>query len=1632
MDEAQGNISSDAKTALKSLGATKIDTMVYRGSYALIAVKGGVALAEQTNETTISAISAQYDVNTGVSGNSSGTSFNLTVKSGAYPSELAEFYVDGVKLDVAVARGMNVAVVQSDGSLGTFTVFDTHGSDSEAMVTFINSLQRGSMVLIAAMDEAQGNISSDAKTALKSLGATKIDTMVYRGSYALIAVKGGVALAEQTNETTISAISAQYDVNTGVSGNSSGSSFDLTIKSGAYPSALAEFYVDGVKLDVAVARGMNVAVVQSDGSLGTFTVFDTHGSDSEAMVTFINSLQRGSLVLIAAMDEAQGNISSDAKTALKSLGATKIDNMVYRGSYALIAVKGGVALAEQTNETTISAISAQYDVNTGVSGNSSGTSFNLTVKSGAYPSELAEFYVDGVKLDVAVARGMNVAVVQSDGSLGTFTVFDTHGSDSEVMVTFINSLQRGSLVLIAAMDEAQGNISSDAKTALKSLGATKIDTMVYRGSYVLIAVKGGVALAEQTNETTISAISAQYDPTVVLTTTATTSTTTPVLVPLCYLFRCAIGLSLKEERWSLTGSNVEACCDNASSPTLADVGVQSAGFADGNTALFYANGKVIFTAEDRGLTVVTLRPDGTRLTSLSFDTMAAGSDDLAAYLESLENATLVLIGAKDEASTNLTAGAKAAIKSCGATQIDSLGLRGAYALVGIKGGSAQAEMVRPTGAGYALAVGHMEILVSVDESTPVCDARVAEPPTTGYLSDGNLNLDAGCRYNLWECDAASQCLQGTWVAITGSSNTLLEFASLINLLAPAEYHIDRPGEMIGASAVVDVIIENGEVTYWDSVSNGLPVCRQVNKVEAQLNDAACRQTITEFIAKAPAYSAGAIRITVFISFFWDRTGLALDVIGADAGWASGEVTVIIQVGAWYNVCAALKAAFCPRAELLAMDGTAAMHIFKDEMKEVLVKMSSFCESGGRASKRGCAVQSISWTNSHSDNANFKMMNGYIKEAMQGRESASLRFVDFFGLGGAMPEEVVWGHGSQMLNLWMWQVLLGGICPAELASQGSYAAWEGILCSGTEADYVNCPDYYSKCLDGPRCEQWECMHSEPCTLSAIDPPMAAGSSAGLCDDALNLTSHLSEDQKATGGLDACFNSQGLRRRLWCQDGMQWLLPFVFSLLALTLLTVLHLLGLATTQKQKVPGGRDDAEAAGEAASADGSRDPGTRILVQLPEPGRVPAIGRHSRSSFSRWSLGTDPCSPPCPNSEVALDIDPTDICEEASPKAEAVPAAVKVVEKSESKTFRQSSSAESAATENPNFASEAAPSTGAAASCTAVIPTKDAQTAPQFKAAGNRFPLGLARFFASCHIVVGHGYAMGVTPSIWFFGWGFTWVPWFFMLSGFVLFSSHLKNSKEESILLLRCRGAESRAPKAEESMIQYFMRRSETIYPLYAVSLIPSFIIAKYLGTLQADWGTLVAQCFLMQAWWPGWTESALQMHCWFLSCMVVYWFFFKPLAYCLKNLSLLRTCMLMAFLFFLPWLLILGPAIAQQPLDWYKDHRSLKTDTALDFGVVMLKFNPVCYVHVFVLGMLLAKLRLHLDAKAKASATPLNSWRNPWLVAIQFIAPLGYLMLFLVFSIQELQPKLWGYKLSTRSDCLEMLLQCMEQLSV
>mmetsp|Transcript_120371 Transcript_120371/g.286015 ORF Transcript_120371/g.286015 Transcript_120371/m.286015 type:complete len:1363 (-) Transcript_120371:278-4366(-) len=844
--------------------------------------------------------------------------------------------------------------------------------------------------------------------------------------------------------------------------------------------------------------------------------------------------------------------------------------------------------------------------------------------------------------------------------------------------------------------------------------------------------------------------------------------------------------------------------------------------------------------------------------------------------------------------------------------------------------------------GLWLALGLRKVL-SVD-AKPVCDA-VPVPPVTGYVSQGNLHLDAGCRYNLYEKAQATQCLQGSWIVMAGTSSLHLQFQNLINFLAPDEHHIKRDGEWFGEVAGADVVIENGQVIHWEVINDPIPECRPWN-ITLQ-SHTACKRAFNRLLDRAPLYSPGSFRITYFSAFFWHRTSLALEVVGEDRLWNGAKVGVVVQVGAWYNLCID-KFDNCPRKELMTMERDLAVQLFKDEMEEAFHQMGSFCMRDGRA-QLGCSVQT-------GPRPADKVLNAYIEQAVASRQSSSFRLVDYIRLGQGMPTEVVRGHGSQMLNLWAWTIMLNAMCPANLAAPGSFAVWEG-LCSATEARFENCPNYWPTCLLSQRCEKWECMNNAPCTLTARDPPV--GGTEGLCDDSVDIAdsahSHLALMEMEWADSDACHRG-GVRIRLWCLQHFEWFLPVISVLAALGVVAVQHAWA-AWSLKTTVQHGKQTEDPTEDSEDA-AEFEPDAAVPIEFPE---FPETAYHDEPDIKPNAVELNGLN------GFNADLSP---CNMEAPKPPEVTPPEGDLEKGDSLEV------------------------GKRAGCAGESFTWMLQTCK----AGNRYPFGLARFMASTHIVLGNLFAKGVTQPVYFFCWGFTWVPWFFMLSGFVLFSAYLKNPKEES-------------------MIQYVLRRSATIYPLYAISLIPAFIMQKSFGTMTAEWPTLLAQSFLLQAWWPTLTESALQTHCWFLSCMVVYWFFFKPIARALMKLDLLETFLLMSLSCFLPWLVVFVPAVWNQPMDWYKDHHFLSTDTALDLGVVMLKFHPLCYFHVFILGMLLAKLRQLLDQKALAYGA---DSRNPYLIALQLVAPLGYLFLLLVFNFEGFQAKVWGSELSARLSVL------------
>lgn len=109
------------------------------------------------------------------------------------------------------------------------------------------------------------------------------------------------------------------------------------------------FRVEGQKVDLETGRGLNVVILNSEnGEVLGRHVYDTgfQGNGSTDFSELVRSLPEGALVLVAVEDDASEALSDAAKEALESLGATKLGNITYRSSYALIGIKGGAALAE--------------------------------------------------------------------------------------------------------------------------------------------------------------------------------------------------------------------------------------------------------------------------------------------------------------------------------------------------------------------------------------------------------------------------------------------------------------------------------------------------------------------------------------------------------------------------------------------------------------------------------------------------------------------------------------------------------------------------------------------------------------------------------------------------------------------------------------------------------------------------------------------------------------------------------------------------------------------------------------------------------------------------------------------------------------------------------------------------------------------------------------------------------------------------------------------------------------------------------------------------------------------------------------------------------------------------------------
>ena len=313
--------------------------------------------------------------------------------------------------------------------------------------------------------------------------------------------------------------------------------------------------------------------------------------------------------------------------------------------------------------------------------------------------------------------------------------------------------------------------------------------------------------------------------------------------------------------------------------------------------------------------------------------------------------------------------------------------------------------------------------------------------------------------------------------------------------------------------------------------------------------------------------------------------------------------------------------------------------------------------------------------------------------------------------------------------------------------------------------------------------------------------------------------------------------------------------------------------------------------------------------------------------------------------------------------------------------------------------------------------TLNAMHVNQTGTAAERFyAINGARMLASVHIVLGHLYQMNALPgSTYIISWGFTWVPWFFMLSGFVLTHARLK----------------SKDPHRHDLAIMFVWKRTATVYPLYAFGLGLALIINWWRDYTLPEWYELVAQGFFLQSWLPWLPERTVQVHCWFLSAMLPYWLLYDVFLHQIVfRINGMRHAGLVLLLLTLPpWLLYIFPSsLPGGDPQWYSMHKMGTLMSPTDFAVVILKFHPVCYVHVFIFGMVLARLRQLVAEQILTVAEEVRNVPHRTLVLMtmlerlfRFGASFGYIGLLLVFNMKELRPT--SYKLSARLSVLMVL---------
>lgn len=645
---------------------------------------------------------------------------NLTARSSSKCNDLAQFLLNDMPLPVATGPGLNVVVLGSEAVYHSFGEQDDLGS-------FLGGLPNGSLVLAAAQFSPAAMGIGQIRAALaEKLGAKKASNITAGGAYALVAITGRGILAESVSAGgSPASASASYSLTASVSElkplRSTWAYLELqAFSAGRQDGNWAKFAISGRNQSSAASRGLNLVLVDPRGFAAGSRTFDTWGSGSAALISYIGALPEGQIVLVAAMDDGFTNLTAGARAALGTLGAGLIQNLTYRASYALVGIKGGQRLCEGLAAAGKGPVSIRCFLQ-----QPSWMAIPLqALGGGRLDGSFVEFAVNGSTVPFQGGRGINAVVLAQNGSVVTAQHFDTYANPLQAcrqLAQLLYPLPIGSPVLISTQADA-GKLTADCFAAVAGLGALSLAAVTGSSSYSLVGRRGLQALSESVvhGGCGIAQAVAAYRQVPI-----------PAARPLqCAYFPCAVNQDVRLKAWNATKLSQASCCSDLGNQM--GLKVVSGGFVDGNTAQFFVNGFNLVPPTRRGINIAVLSSYGTLEHFKVFDTHldATQAHAMAVFLQQVTVGTLVLVALQDEGSVNVTAEAKTALEACGARQLN-ISFRDSYALIGRKGSASPlAEMHQREGSGAAVVLARMDLpTTSTSTSTSTTATTVTSTST---------------------------------------------------------------------------------------------------------------------------------------------------------------------------------------------------------------------------------------------------------------------------------------------------------------------------------------------------------------------------------------------------------------------------------------------------------------------------------------------------------------------------------------------------------------------------------------------------------------------------------------------------------------------------------------------------------------------------------------------------------------------------------------------------------------------------------------------------------------------------------------------------------------------------------------